>query len=299
MEAMRLMSDAQSWRTAFLPATPRLIEQYETNEMRLFEDSFIKNFFSKSTLFMMKFKVIRDVETMMSNIFSKGGFGVILCRTKYIDNLLQASIHNGVQQVVILGAGLDTRPYRIAGINNIKVFEVDLPIMQNIKKEKIKKCLGKLPTHIKYVPIDFNKQALEEVLKETELDTGAPIFFICEGVTQYITEEAIKSILGFISKTAIGSTVVFTYVLRSVINKTSGIEGANNMMDYFATKDQEWKFGLEPANSSEFLKQFELTLVEDVGASYYQEKYLKPVGRKLDVSEIERVIYAKKNEKIK
>ena len=292
---MTLMSDKQSWRTAFLPATPRLIEQYESNEIRLFDDSFIKNFFSKTTLFMMQFKVIRDVETMMSNIVSKGSSGVIVCRTKYIDDLLQTSISNGVEQVVILGAGLDTRPYRIAGINNIKVFEVDLPIMQKIKKEKIRKCLEILPDHIKYVPIDFNKQTLDEVLRETELDTETPIFFICEGVTQYITEEAIKNILRFISKAATGSTVVFTYILKSVIDKTSGIEGANNIMDYFETKDQEWKFGLEPSNISEFLKPFELTLIEDVGASYYRERYLKPVDRKLDVSEVERVIYAKKN----
>ena len=295
MEAMTLMSDKQSWRTAFLPATPRLIEQYETNEMKLFDDSFIKIFFSKITLFMMQFKVIRDVEKMMSDIISKGVSGVILCRTKYIDDLLQTSIGSGIEQVVILGAGLDTRPYRIAGINNTEVFEVDLPIMQNIKKEKIRKGLGTLPTHIEYVPIDFNKQTLDEVLRETALDVENPIFFICEGVTQYITEEALKSILRFISKTVTGSTVVFTYVLKSVIDKTSDIEGANNVMDYFETKDQEWKFGLEPSNIDEFLQQFELTLIEDVGASYYQERYLKPVGRKLDVSEIERVVYAKKH----
>ena len=127
------MSDNQSWRTAFLPTTPRLIEQYESNEIRLFDDSFIKNFFSKITLFLMQFKIIRDIEIMMSDMVSKGSSGVILCRTKYIDDLLQISTDNGIGQVVILGAGLDTRPYRIAGISNIKVFEVDLPMQKRIK----------------------------------------------------------------------------------------------------------------------------------------------------------------------
>ncbi len=288
------MSSNQSWRTAFIPAIPRLIEQYEADKMRLFDDSFIQNFFSKMILFQMKFKIIREIEIMMSNIFSKGGFGAILCRTKYIDDLLQTAIDNGIEQVVILGAGLDTRPYRIAGIGDIKVLEVDLPTMQNIKKEKIRKCLGALPAHITYVPIDFNKQILSEVLSEKALDTRKPIFFIWEGVTQYITEEAVKSTLEFISKTVAGSTVVFSYILKNVIDETSGIEGADSVMDYFKTKDQEWSFGLEPSKVSEFIKPFKLTLLEDVGASYYQERYLKPVGRKLDVSEMERVIHAKK-----
>ncbi|WP_378955153.1 class I SAM-dependent methyltransferase [Pelosinus sp. sgz500959] len=290
------MSDKQSWRTAFLPATPRLIEQYETNERRLFDDLFIKIFFSKMTLFMMQFRIIRDIEKMMSDILSVGGSGLILCRTRYIDDLLQTSIDHGIEQVVILGAGLDTRPYRIAGIHHTKIFEVDLPMMQDIKKEKIRKCLGTLPNHIKYVSIDFNQQRLDEVLEDAELDIGKPIFFICEAVTQYIMEEAIESIFRFISKTVTGSTVVFTYILKSVIDKTSSIEGANNVMDYFETKDQEWKFGLESSKIEEFLKQFKLTLIEDVGASYYQERYLKPMGRKLDVSEIERVVYAKRME---
>jgi len=288
------MSHNKSWRTAFLPATPRLIEQYEINGMRLFDDSFIKNFHSKFTLFMMQFKIIRDLERMMLDIFSKGAFGLILCRTKYIDDVLQISIDNGIQQVVILGAGLDTRPYRIESSDNLKVVEVDLPIMQNIKKRKVRKCLGELPTHITYVPIDFNKQSLEEVLSNEVLDTGKPIFFIWEGVTQYITEEAVKSTFRFISKAVIGSAVVFSYILKDVIDKTSDIEGINDVMDYFITKDQSWEFGLEPSNVGEFLKPFKLITIEDVGDSYYQERYLKPIGRKLDVSEMERVIYAKK-----
>lgn len=287
------LSSNQSWRTAFLAASVRLIEQYQPRESKLFDDPFIKIFFSKMTLFLMKFKIIRDMEIMLSECMTKGAFGLIICRTKYIDGLLKSSMANGIDQLVILGAGLDTRPYRILGPNDIKIVEVDLPIIQNIKKEKILKILGALPSNITFISINFNSQTLDEVLNIPELNFSKPIFFIWEGVTQYITDAAVKNTLQFISKSSSGSTIAFSYILKSVIDKTSDMLGTDNMMNYFESKNQSWIFGLDPSKLVDFLKQFNLTLIEDIGASYYQENYLKTIKRNLDVSECERIAYAK------
>jgi len=287
------MSSNQSWKTAFLVASIRLIEQYQPKELRLFDDPVIKFFFNKMTLFQLKFKIIRDMKIMLSDLMTKGTFGALICRTKYIDDSLKAAMANGIDQLVILGAGLDTRPYRISGINKIKVIEVDLPIMQNIKKEKIKGFLGALPSNITFTPIDFNKQILNEVLNIQELNFSKPIFFIWEGVTPYISSEAVKNTLTFISKAPSGSIIVFSYILQSVIDKTSEIPGADNLLDYFESNGQSWIFGLDPSNLIGFLKQFNLTLVEDIDASYYQENYLKPLKRNLAVSKLERIAFAK------
>lgn len=177
--------------------------------------------------------------------------------------------------------------------NNMKVFEVDLPIMQDKKKLLMKKCLGELPNNVIYTSIDFNIQTLDEVLTVKDLDFSKPIFFIWEGVTPYITEEAVNNTLEFISKASSGSIVVFTYILKSVIDGTSDIMGANELINLLKAGDQTWRFGLKPSDISDFIKQYNLELIEDVGASYYQENYLKPIKRKLDVSPIERIIYAK------
>ena len=209
------MSSNQSWKTAFLVASIRLIEQYQPKELRLFDDPVIKFFFNKMTLFQLKIKIIRDMKIMLSDLMTKGTFGALICRTKYIDDSLKAAMANGIDQLVILGAGLDTRPYRISGINKIKVIEVDLPIMQNIKKEKIKGFLGALPSNITFTPIDFNKQILNEVLNIQELNFSKPIFFIWEGVTPYISSEAVKNTLTFISKAPSGSIIVFSYILHN------------------------------------------------------------------------------------
>lgn len=289
-----MMSSNLSWKTAFLVASMRLIEQYHPKEMRLFDDPIIKHFFSKIILFQMNFKFIRDMEILFSELMTKGAFGALICRTRYIDDVLTTAMAKGIDQVVILGAGLDTRPYRIAGINEIKIIEVDLPNMQNIKKEKLQKCLGALPPHVIFAPIDFNHQKLD-VLTIQELDFSKPIFFIWEGVTPYISEAGVMNTLKFISKAPSGSMVVFSYILKSIIDQTSDIPGADTILNYFESKSHPWIFGLDPNSLNDFLASFHLTLVEDIGASYYQEHYLKPLNRNLVVSKIERIAYAKKD----
>ena len=159
--------------------------------------------------------------------------------------------------------------------------------------KQIKKILGSVPSHITYVPIDFDTQTLDEALGSKGLDTAKTTFFIWEGVMQYIAAEAVDSTLKYISKTSPGSRIVFTYVLKSVIDGTSNLEDAASLMTKMVkTAKAPWIFGLEPINIKEFLRHYNLSLIEDIGASYYQENYLKPIGRDLKVSEVERITLA-------
>lgn len=288
-----MMEINKSYKTAYGAAYARLLEQYQPQKIKLFDDSLVKNFFSSYISFLMQFSIIRKMLIFNYDIASAGILGLQVCRTKYIDDALKEAIDNGIEQLVILGTGFDTRPYRISCAKRIKVFEVDLPIILDKKRRVIEKCLGEVPNDIIFTPIDFNTQTLEEVLTGKELDFAKPIFFIWEGVTQYITEEAVKNTLKFISKASANSIVLFTYVLKSVIDRTSNIAGADFLMNYFEMGEQTWNFGLNPSDISDFVNQYNLTLIEDVGASYYLENYLKPLGRNLYVSEMERIIYAR------
>lgn len=87
--------------------------------------------------------------------------------------------------------------------------------------------------------------------------------------------------------------MVFTYILKSVIDGASNIAGADNLTNLLAMGNAAWSFGLEPRDVSDFLKQYGLELIEDIGVDYYQENYLKPIGRKLDISPIERLVHAR------
>ena len=168
---------------------------------------------------------------------------------------------------------------------------MDLPAGQAGKKQKLIQIFGKLPGHVTFVPIDFDTQTLESVFAGTPFDHSRPAVFVWEAVTQYINAEAVRRTLEFVGNSAPGSRILFTYVLKSIIERRSDIPNANKLMDRVAHQSP-WMFGLEPAEIPAFLRPYGLTIIADVGNAYYQEHYLQPVGRRLVVTEGERVAQA-------
>lgn len=278
--------------TALGAATCRLIEQYQPEKTRLFDDPVVKNLVGGPIRFLMQFAGMRSFTIRQTDAVAQGLFGAQVCRARYLDDAVQDALQQGVRQVVILGAGLDTRAYRLPGIERVRVFEVDLLSVQKNKKDKIAKYFGRLPQHVTYIPIDFDKQNLETVFAGTAFDPTHPAVFVWEGVTQYITEEAVRNTLAFVGQSAPGSTLAFTYVLKSVIERRSDIPDADHLMSAVA-HDSPFVFGLEPSEIAIFLAPYHLALIADVGNTDYQEKYLKPLGRSLVVSEMERIAHAK------
>ncbi len=279
-------------RTALGTAICRLIEQYQPKQTRLFDDPVAKALVGAPIHAMMQFSALRNYTVKQTDAVARGIFGVQICRTRYVDDALQAALAQGIRQVVTLGERLDTRPYRLPGMQAVRVFEFDLPAIQNNKKKKLKKFLGKIPENVTFVPIDFDTQLSEAAIAGTAFDPASQAVFIWEGVTQYIAEQAVQRTLAFIRKSAPGSLLVFTYVLKSLLERRSGIPDADHMLDTVA-KTALWIFGLEPASLSAFLQPFHLNLVEDVGAADYQEKYLRPLGRTLDIFSGERIAQAR------
>jgi methyltransferase (TIGR00027 family) len=278
-------------RTALGAAVCRMIEQYQPENTRLFYDPIEQELVGGAIQWMMRFAAMRDLMVKQIDAVAKGIYGVQICRTRYIDDALHSALSKGINQVVILGAGYDTRAYRLPELQIAKVFEVDLPGVQADKMKKLQKYLGQLPSHVTYIPIDFDTQTLETVFSATNFDGQVPTVYIWEGVTQYLSEGAVRQTFSFVGKSTPGSLIVFTYVLRSIIERRSDIPDANHLMEVIA-KQSPWTFGLEPSSISDFLSPYHLTIVADVGDQDYQEKYLKPMGRKLDVFEGERITQA-------
>jgi methyltransferase (TIGR00027 family) len=278
-------------RTALGAATCRMIEQYQPAETRLLDDPVVKDLVGPLIRFLMQFAGMRRLTVQQTDAVMKGLYGSQICRTRFIDDVVKAELEQGIDQIVILGAGLDTRPYRLPGLERVKVFEVDLPSVQDDKKDKIQKHFGRLPGNVTFIPIDFDRQTLDAAFAGTAFDPARPAVYVWEGVTQYITQEAVSRTLAFVGKSAPGSSIVFTYILKSVIERRSDIPKAEHMMDTVA-KTAPFIFGLEPTEIPAFLKTFHLDLIADVGNADYQEKYLKPLKRSLVVSEVERIVHA-------
>src|SRR5215471_12009912 len=125
-----------------------------------------------------------------------GMSNLMLVRTRFVDEQLQRAIDEGATQVVILGAGFDTRAYRFAGILRDKsVFEVDYRSTQELKKRRLQSALESVPSFVHFTEIDFKVDSLKDVLARAGYRPDKKAFFIWEGVSFYLSEDAVRATL--------------------------------------------------------------------------------------------------------
>lgn len=211
-------------------------------------------------------------------------------RTHYIDAALRKAAAGGATQVVVLGAGFDTRAYRFrASHPALKFFEVDLPATSEAKQKRLAELYGAVPDYVRYAPIDFNTQTLEEVLAAQGYDPAQKTFFLLEGVVMYVVSEGNDATFRFIRKrSGSGSTVVYDYVLRPVIeNKFDRYYGAAATTVAVAAIGEPYISGWTPRQAAAFLRKHGMLLVEDVGEKELTARHLtgsdgKPDGRMID-----------------
>ena len=221
----------------------------------------------------------KDYETarMTMKMYGAAGYYYVNARTHHIDSLLKKMANAGATQVVILGAGFDSRAYRFRLIYpRLRFFEVDLPATIESKKEKVIQLFGGLPDSVVYAPIDFNTQRLEDVLKRLGYDPNQKSYFIWEGVTAYITEVACRDTLSFIKNhAAAGSTVVFDYILRPIIEgKYDGFYGAAQSASAVAAHGEPYICGWTAREASDLVQQVGLEIVSDVDTDFLTRQYL-------------------------
>jgi len=287
-----MKQSSTAYGAAFLRATENLLPE----DKRFFEDPYSEKILPpvyRYFVIIMRPPKIWNFLMNMREKLTPGVVGGILCRTRYIDDLLINAIKEGVGTVVNLGAGMDTRAFRIPGIENIQYFELDSPELLKVKSSNINKKIGELPSNVSFVPIDFNSQDIGEELKKAGYTLSSKTLFIWEGVTQYISKEAVDNTIKYVAQASTGSKIVFTYVLESFINGSHIPDGLNSLYKFaLKKKNPLWFCGFNPAEMHEYLSKFSLSLIEDVGHEEFLERYIKPKGRDLTVMEIERTVLA-------
>lgn len=142
---------------------------------------------------------------------SMGMLDLIPVRTRVIDQAWKAAQARGVAQLVILGAGLDGRAWRLPQLEACTVFEVDHPATQTYKRRRVD-GLGHLAQDVRFVGVDFVRDDLPTKLQAAGLCADVPTFFIWEGVTPYLTRSAqAQTLAGMAAVAAPGSGLVVTY----------------------------------------------------------------------------------------
>ena len=187
-------------------------------------------------------------------------------RTTYYDRAIERHIH-GVEQFVVLGAGFDTRVYRLPDAGrqaNVRCFEVDAPRTQAFKREMLAKA-GVDATRATYVPADFQKEDWFEKLVSAGFDPEKPTLFTWEGVTMYLNPDAVENSLRKMAGTAAGTIVAFDYFSAELIESNSFfMRYARAVM---RKTGEPWHFGIDntpPARqrAAEFLERCGLVLEE-------------------------------------
>ncbi len=179
-------------------------------------------------------------------------------RTRHIDDALERALADGARQVVVLGAGLDSRAYRFRErARGVEFFEVDFPPTQEYKKQRVRAVLGRLPADVRYVGMDFTKDDLLTQLRASGYrETDVP-FFVWEGVVPYIPEAAVRATLRFVAEhSAPGSRIVFDYPFA-----TNG--RINNPENIFSRWGEPFLFGFPKGGPAPFVTAAGLRMVSD------------------------------------
>ena len=188
-----------------------------------------------------------------------------------LDAALDLALRDGTQQVIILGAGFDSRGYRFLDrLQGVRFLEVDYGPTQEHKKGRVREVFGALPTEVRYVPMDFTKDDLLTQLRQGGYSEQERSLYIWEGVTMYLPEAAIKDTLRFIrERSAPNSKVVFDYMLASDPR-------LNNPTSRFARWGEPWIFGFRGDSAAGSLKEAGLTIVSDLSMLDLAIKYGQP-----------------------
>jgi methyltransferase (TIGR00027 family) len=266
--------------TAENVAFVRALESLKSEDERICYDPYAVRFLSQQYLMLMKMAACD-----LSRIPFPGVHNSLSARVRFFDDFVKKSVDEGLEQLVILGAGYDTRAYRIEGLyGKVRVFEIDHSGTQSVKIEKIKEIFGSLPDHVKYVSVDFETEDFGQQLIEHGYEKSQKTVFIMEGLIYYLPPKAVDEMLFFIAKNSgIGSAIIFDYVHESSIDRTDGICGVQckacnqneikNTTKDMAQQGESYKFGIKRGMLESFLAQRDFSHARNVTSEDYKKAY--------------------------
>lgn len=280
-------------KTGADPTVMIAIEQSFPKEQRILQDDLALPILPSGQGFvrLMKAGFMRDWMVKVTEKTYPGLWSCMVCRKRYIDERL-AEAASGVDAVVNLGAGFDTRAYRLPEVKDLPVWEVDQPKNIASKQAQLIKIFGAVPSHVRLVAMDFDHEDIGAILRANGYSLDMRTFFIWEAVTQYLTEAGLRATFEILAKAASGSRLAFTYVRKDFIDGRAKYGWETLYNNY--VPNHIWIFGMEPGAWPDFLKEYGWEVIEDIGYDDMAERYVKPTGRTLASTPVERMVYAKK-----
>jgi methyltransferase (TIGR00027 family) len=265
------MREGERSRTAEYMALFRALETARPVQRRLFTDPLAASFLSSPLSVAARaarLPVLGPLVPWWIDRRYPGPRPSAVARTRVLDDAVVAAIAGGVEQLVILGAGYDSRAYRLPGAGRLRVFEVDHPDTQTVKRATLTRVLGALPRHVTFVAVDFDRDDLGAVLDRAGFHTGRPTFVLWEGVASYLTPRAVDATVRWSREASgAGSELAFTYVHRGLVDGTVDFPHAAAWTRSVADAGEPFVFGFEPAELPGYLRDRGWALTEDISTT--------------------------------
>lgn len=250
--------------TAIVTASLRALSTYETAKTLQCQDFMAELFLPPDRKTALSNE---DSRTMIKKAIPKGLYEYVIARTKYFDQLFVDALKNNMTQIVFLGAGFDTRPYRFyEWIGNTKIYELDTPWTQNHKLFQLQQ--NKIPIHenLKYIPINFETDDLRKSLVQSGFDPSKATLFLWEGVSFYLTNQTVTGMLRLLKEiSGSGSWLAFDF------------QTIDNNKDLIVTglKEEQIKFGIKTGEINRFVRENGYHLVEHLTSNDMEKRFLR------------------------
>lgn len=274
-------------------AKQRLIESLAKPDKRIVYDPFAENFVLGASIIKL---MGHKLSVWLTKKFTPGFHEHLISRTRFIDDLIEKCAGDKVEQYVILGAGYDSRAYRLKLPSGVQIFEVDQPEVQEKKRSKLPDRFSN-SENVTYVSIDFNHQSLKEQLLNAGFNQNKSTVFTLEGVSQYISKEALASTLKELAVLTQNSNATFfmSYVNRLLREEPKACFGKGYekpekkaaLIQKLAAKSGEpWISLYSDEEIEKLLFQNNFSLTDNKTLADLNSEYFTPIGRTIPENHI-------------
>lgn len=273
-------------QTAMLIASVRALACYEDDPLIHGDDYLAELFLPEDKKIPLR---TTDYRPVIKKAIPEGLYEYVIARTKYFDELFSQYLNQQIPQIVLLGAGYDSRAYRYANrIKNSRIYEVDTSATQKIKRQILKNNGLEIHPNVLYVTADFEQDEWVQRLYDAGYQSSLQTLYIWEGVTFYLAPKSVDYMLSLLRQhSSAGSILSFDYQHR---------DNENTLIDT-GLKDENIKFGLNVKECNNYLHSFGYSVIENVDSEAMRNRYLTMVnGEKFgEVKSIMNIVAAQVN----
>jgi methyltransferase (TIGR00027 family) len=276
----------------------RAVETANPPDRRLFEDPYAAALLTgrlRALAAFARLPVVGWLATAFLDIGWPRTRSSAVVRTRLIDDLVRQAIRTGAGQALLLGAGFDSRPYRLAELRNVPVFEVDHPSTQNAKRRRLQVGLRQWPANVRLVPVDFETDDLEAALLASAFDLHVATVAVWEGVVSYLTPAAVDRNFRMLARLlAAQSQLIFSYVHKGALDGSVAFPEASRWKSSVQSTGEPFIFGFDPAALAQYLQPRGFTLVSDASTADAAQRYCPLLRRHEPGSELYRIAVARR-----